>query len=229
MSDPCSVLLVGATGLVGGHAMEVARTVPTMHLVALARREAPMPRGARMEMIVADPLRWPEAVATLAPDAVICALGSTWRKAGRNEAAFRAIDHDLVVALAAAAKDSGTETFVLVSSVGADAHAKTHYLRVKGETEAAITRLRFRRFDILQPGLLRGKRGGDRRLLERLAILASPLTDRLLRGPRRKYRSIRASVVAAAAIQCAGEKAQGRFVHDNDAIARLAHRIGNVE
>lgn len=225
MSEPRRVLLAGATGLVGHRAMEAARAQPWLRLIALSRREAPMPPGAKMEMLVADSANWGEAVAAIAPDAAICALGTTWRKAGRSEEAFRAVDHDLVLRFARAAKDAGTVSFVLVSSAGADLSAKAFYLRVKAETEAAVARLGFRRFDILRPGLLRGPRGDDRRWLERLGILASPLTDHLLRGARRQFRSIDARTVAAAALQCAREKAQGRFTHDNDALLRLAHRL----
>jgi uncharacterized protein YbjT (DUF2867 family) len=117
--------------------------------------------------------------------------------------------------------------FVLVSSAGADAHAKTFYLRVKGEVEAAVTGLRLRRLDILRPGLRRGRRGADRRTGERLAILASPLTDLVLHGANRRFRSIDARAVAAAAAQCAREKAQGRWLHDNDSIRRLADRLAS--
>jgi len=223
MSEPRRVLLAGATGLVGTHAMQAAREHPSLRLVALTRREAPIPRGTRMEMRVAEPSRWPEAVAAVAPEAVICALGTTRRKAGSEEA-FRAVDHDLVLELAAAARKAGVANFVLVSSVGADATGKAFYLRVKGEVEAAVTRLGFRRLDILRPGLLRGRRGGDRRPLERLAMLASPLASLLLHGNKRRYRAIDARSVAAAALQLACEKAAGRFVHENDSILRAARR-----
>jgi uncharacterized protein YbjT (DUF2867 family) len=178
-----------------------------------------------MEMMVADPVGWPEAVAAIAPEAVLCALGTTRREAGSEEA-FRAVDHDLVLQLAAAARDAGASHFVLVSSVGADALSKAFYLRVKGEVEAALAKLRFRRLDILRPGLLRGRRTGDRRPLERLAQLAAPLADLALHGSKRRYRSIDASVVAAAALQLTGEKAAGRFVHEHDAIVRAARRLG---
>lgn len=219
------MLLVGATGLVGRRAMEAAMARPSLRLVALTRREAPMPPGAKMEMLVADPADWSDAIAAVAPDAVICALGTTWRQAGRSEAAFRAIDHDLVLQVAEAAKHAGATHFVLVSSVGAALSAKAFYLRVKAEAEAAVAKQGFARLDILRPGLLRGPRGGDRRWLERLGILVSPLTDRLLRGKRRALRSIDARTVAAAALQAAREKAPGRFVHDNEAMRRLAHRL----
>src|SRR3546814_6221908 len=74
--------------------------------------EAPMPPGARMEMLVADPAEWDQSLATVAPDAVICALGTTWRKAGRDEAAFRAVDQDLVLRVARAAKDAGVSNSI---------------------------------------------------------------------------------------------------------------------
>ena len=141
------------------------------------------------------------------------------------EEAFRAVDHDLVLLVARAAKEAGASTFVLVSSAGAELSAKPLYLRVKAETETAVTKLRFKRLDILRPGLLRGPRGDDRRPLERLGILASPIVDRFLRGGRRAFRSIDARLVAAAALQCARERAAGRFVHDNDAIRRAVRRL----
>jgi uncharacterized protein YbjT (DUF2867 family) len=225
MSEPRRVLLAGATGLIGTCAMQAAGAQPSLHLIALTRREAPIPRGTRMEMMVAEPARWPEAVATIAPDAVICALGTTRRKAGSEEA-FRTVDRDLVLALAAAAREAGVANFVLVSSAGADPLGKAFYLRVKGETETAVTRLRFRRLDVLRPGLLRGRRSNDRRPLERLAILASPVVDLLLHGDKRRFRSIDARTVAEAALQLAREKAAGRFVHDNAAILRAARRFG---
>ena len=95
------MLLAGATGLVGAAIIHAVREHPSFRLVALTRREVPIPRGTRMEMLVADPSGWPDAVAAIAPDAVICALGTTRREAG-SEAAFRAVDHDLVLELAVA-------------------------------------------------------------------------------------------------------------------------------
>ena len=183
-----------------------------------------MPRGVHMEMIVADPLGWSTAIAALAPDAVICALGTTIRQAGSEEA-FRAVDYDLVLSLAKAAREAEVANFVLVSSAGADAHGKAFYLRVKGEIEAAVTKLRFRRLDILRPGLLRGSRQNGMRPLEILGRMASPLTDQLLHGDSRRYRSIEARTVAEAAVQCAREKPQGRWQHDNDSIHRYARRL----
>jgi uncharacterized protein YbjT (DUF2867 family) len=225
MSEPRRVLLVGATGLVGTRVMEACVERADVRLVALTRREAPMPPGARMEMLVADPAEWGTSIAAVAPDAVICALGTTWRKAGRDEAVFRAVDQELVMRVARAAKEVGVGNFVLVSSVGADMASRTIYLRVKGEVETALRKLRFYRLDILRPGLLRGPRPGDRRVRERLAVVLSPLANLFLHGARRDLRSIDARIVARAALEGAKEKARGTFVHDNDGIHRLERRL----
>jgi uncharacterized protein YbjT (DUF2867 family) len=228
MSDPRRILLVGATGLVGRRVMEASIGRSDVRLIALTRREAPMPHGARMEMLVADPAEWEQSVAAVAPDAIICALGTTWRKAGRDEAVFRSVDQELVLRLAKAAKENGVSNFVFISSVGANPLRRTFYLRVKGEVEAALRKMRFHRLDMLRPGLLRGPRSRDRRPGERLAIVFSPILDLFLAGERRRLRSIDARRVAHAALQAAREKAQGTFVHENDAIARLERRLEGI-
>ena len=225
MSDVPRILIAGATGLVGNRVMEAAVGREDLRLVALTRREAPMPPGARMDMLVADTGRWDEAVAQVTPAAAICALGTTWRKAGRDEAAFRAVDEELVLRFARAALTAGARNFVFVSSVGADPQAKAFYLRTKGQVEERLRKLGFQRLDILRPGLLRGPRNGERRLAERICTLASPVANLLLHGSRRPYRAIDARTVARAALQCAGEKARGTFVHEYDALCRLAHRF----
>jgi uncharacterized protein YbjT (DUF2867 family) len=129
-----------------------------------------------------------------------------------------------VLDCARAAKAAGIEHLVLVSSVGADPRSSQFYLRVKGEVEEALAKLRFRRLDILRPGLLRGSRANDRRLAERLGIAVAPLTDLFMTGPRARFRSVPDVTVARAIIGLAKEKAMGRFIHEGEAILRAAHR-----
>lgn len=225
MSDagaPARIALVGATGLVGRKVIEIASAGDEARIVGIARREAALPPGARMEMFVAEPDKWAEVFEAVRPRALICALGTTWKKAGRDEAAFRAVDHDLVLATAQAARSAGVPNMVLVSAAGADARSKTLYMRVKGETEDALSKVGFKRLDILHPGLLRGTREGDLRFAERAAIIAAPLVDPLLSGSWERFRSIDAGLVAEAALGLALRRAGGRFTHDNEAMRRAA-------
>lgn len=222
MSEASRIALVGATGLVGRRVIEVASTSHQVRLVGLARREAPLPPSARMEMFVAEPPKWGEVMQAVRPRALICALGTTWRKAGKDETAFRAVDHDLVLASAEAALKAGVTNMVVVSAAGADRHAKNRYMRTKGEVEAALAQMGFKRLDILRPGLLRGDRPEDWRLAERFALAAAPLTDLMLMGSWRRFGSVDARDVAAAAVRLATRAAPGRFTHDNDAMRRTA-------
>ena len=225
MSEPLRIALVGASGLIGSEIIKLCVGREDVRLSAIARTELALPPGARMEVFVADPDKWGEVLEALRPTAVISALGTTWKKAGKDEAAFRAVDQDLVLAVARAAKAYGVERLVSVSSVGADPHTDKFYLKVKGETDRELAKLGIGRLDVLRPGLLRGKRGGDRRLGERLAILASPLINPFLGGKWRQYRAIDAETVARAALYLAMRPARGRFVHDNDAIHRAARSL----
>jgi len=212
------MVLIGATGLVGMSLIGEARDFPHVRLTALARREVPLPAGARMEMILADPANWPGAIGDMRPDVLACALGTTWKKAGQDEQAFRAVDYGLVLQCAKAASHAGSRQMIVVTSIAADPHAKGLYLRTKGELEEALKKLDFQRIDFLQPSLLRGQRSEDPRTLERIAIAASPVTDLFMQGRYRRYRSIAARDLARAMLALAGEKREGRFTHEHDAI-----------
>ncbi len=222
MSDLCRIALVGATGLIGRRVIETSNDVDDVRIIGVSRREAPLPDGARMEMYVATPDKWGEVFETIKPRTLICSLGTTWKKSGRDEEAFRKVDHDLVLATAEAAVEAGIPNMVMVSSAGADWRSKTFYLKVKGETETALSKVGFKRLDILRPGLLRGPRTNDLRVGEKLAMIASPVLDPMLGGKWASYRSIDARVVSEAALGLAMRKAAGRFIHDNDAMKRAA-------
>lgn len=225
---PVRVALVGATGLIGRRVIEMASAGDEVRIVGIARREAALPPGARMELFVSEPDKWGEVLEAVRPRALICALGTTMKKAGGDRDSFRAVDHDLVLATAQAALAAGVPNMVLVSAAGADARAKNFYLRIKGETEDALSRVGFKRLDILHPGLLRGERVGDLRMAERAAIIAAPLIDPLLSGSWQRYRSIDAGLVAEAALGLALRRAGGRFTHDNEAMRRAAREWRKV-
>ena len=190
-----NILLIGATGLVGrsviAHAGGLALTV-------LARRDVDdLPE--RHALLVAPPQRWPDIIAAERPAVLISCLGTTIRAAG-SQAAFRAVDHDLILSAARGARLGGAAHMIVVSSVGASAKSGNFYLRTKGETEAGLRALGFDRLDVLRPGLLTGDRpdrdGGG--ALHRCAAprLAAPLPvdsrrngregDRRARIPPRK-------------------------------------------
>ncbi len=225
MSEPIRIALVGASGLVGRAIIRASVGREDMRLVAIARREMKLPQGARMELFVADTAQWDEVIEAVQPTVLINALGTTWKKSDKDEAEFRAVDHDLVLAVARAAHRLKVPRFVSISSIGADLASKNFYLRVKGEVERDLAKVGFQRLDILRPGLLRGSREGDIRLAERAGIALSPLVNLMLHGNFRQYRAVDARVVADACLSFALRKAGGKFAHDHDSILRAAHSL----
>lgn len=210
-------VLVGATGMVG---RALAAAVPGTALTVLARRASAMlPGGARE--IVAPAAEWPDRIASVQPAILFNCLGTTIADAG-SQAAFRAVDHDLVLAVAGAAKAAGARHCISVSSVGASAASGNFYLRTKGEVEAALRALGFDRLDILRPGLLTGARGGRWRPGESIGMALAPVTDLMLHGAMRRYRSISGAAVARAMAALAAAGGAGVHIHEHDAIAQLA-------
>jgi uncharacterized protein YbjT (DUF2867 family) len=214
MSD---ALIVGATGLVGSAVIE-AFGDRSVTIVTRRPVEGLPPHHAES---VAPPDNWPDIIAAEKPAVLICCLGTTIRQAG-SQAAFRAVDHDLILAAARGARQGGTPHMIVVSSVGASAKAGNFYLRTKGETEDGLRALGFERLDLIRPGLLLGNRPGPPRLGEGLATIAAPLADALLHGSFRRYRSIQGATVAAAIVNLAGQGGSGVHIHENDAIRALA-------
>jgi uncharacterized protein YbjT (DUF2867 family) len=213
------IILAGATGLIGRSvATFLSESDCDLHIIS--RREEPS-LPSKAACIVAAPEKWPALVEQLKPDIAVSCLGTTMRKAGSKEA-FTAVDLDLVLSFAKAAKAGGARQMISVSSVGASKDSGNFYLKIKGQAEAGIQLLGFDRTDFMRPGLLRGDRGADRRFGERIGIFLSPLMDLMMMGPLSRYRSIAAQDVAKSIAGLTHAIGTGHFIHENIAIERLS-------
>jgi uncharacterized protein YbjT (DUF2867 family) len=217
-----SVLLCGATGLVGRHCLQLLAGDPRVgRVVALVRRPVgeAMPAGTgrhRVEERIADFGRLDAAGDAFRVDAVVCALGTTIRTAGSPER-FREVDFGYPMAIAKLALEEGARHFLLVSSAGASVRSRFFYTRVKGELDAAVSALPYAAVTIVRPSLLLGERDEFRpgeALGRRLGFLA----------PRR-YRPVHAADVAAALVQCVVEPVSGRRIVESHRIPELAARF----
>lgn len=171
-----TILLAGATGLVGGIALTLMLDDDRVtQVVAPTRR--PLARHSKLRNPLVDSGTLPRDAPWWEVDGAICALGTTRKKAGSAEA-FRAVDHDYVLAIAVKVRRSGARRFALTSSMGADSRSPFLYPRTKGEVEAAVRQLAFPSLTILRPGLLGGKRAEHRameRIMGRMLRIAGPI------------------------------------------------------
>jgi uncharacterized protein YbjT (DUF2867 family) len=214
------IVITGATGLVGKQVADELATLQKIEVHAVLRRAADgLPPTIRQH--VAPVQEWPAIITQLRAEIAISCLGTTIRTAG-SQAAFRAIDFDLVVAVAKLARQAGARQMISVSSVGASSKSSNFYLKTKGEAEDALRSMDFARVDIIRPGLLTGGVRPDSRPGEAIGIMLSPLTDLLMFGPLAKYRSTASEKVAQAIVTLALGGGHGKFIHENDAIRVLA-------
>lgn len=109
-------------------------------------------------------------------DDVYITLGTTMAAAG-SQSAFRAVDHDAVLATARAARDAGATRCGVVTAMGANARSRIFYNRVKGEVERDLQAIGFETLVIARPSLLIG----ERQALAQAARPAESLSIRLFR------------------------------------------------
>jgi uncharacterized protein YbjT (DUF2867 family) len=204
--------LAGGSGLVGGELLALLVADETFTTIAsVGRRTLPVVSAKVVQLTVdfADPKAFDGLDA---PDVAFSCLGTTIKKAG-SQAAFRAVDHDAVLAFAKAAHAKGARTFVHVSSLGASARSRQFYSSVKGQVEADLEKIGFASLYALRPSILDGDRE-ESRALERVGLTLARALGPLLG----KYRPTPALGVARTMIVKAKEHAPGAHIVDASAI-----------
>lgn len=217
MKDTRSVLIAGATGLVGSECLRLVSDDPTFgRIVVLTRRPLPArahERSTKIEEHVIDFDRLATYAQLLRVDQIICALGTTIKKAGSREQ-FRQVDLGYPLEIARMGVEQGARHFLLVSATGANARSRIFYNRVKGELEDAVRALPYRSITICRPSLLAGERK-EFRLGEEIAMRLAFLIPS-------KYKPVAASDVAAALVEMAKQDAPGRRVIESSEIPSIA-------
>ena len=190
MGSACTVLLVGASGLVGQSVLQKALGDPRIEQVVAPSRR-PLPAHPKLQNPVLDFDHLTPDAPWWRVDAVVCTLGTTIRTAGSQEAFYR-VDHDLPLAVARLALRQGARAYALNSALGADPASRVFYSRTKGELERDLTALGFPSLTLVRPGLIGGERQ-EQRPAEQLAVKASQWLRPLL-PPR--YRVVPAERIA---------------------------------
>lgn len=216
MNTQRTVLLAGATGLVGGLMIEALLADPHVTTVHALSRRALRISHAKLRLHIVDFRNLPELPQV---DEVYLALGTTIKVAG-SQAAFRAVDLDANLAVAVAAVAAGARRVGLVSAAGADSTSSMFYNRIKGELEEALKTLSLEALVVARPSLLLDKRENlnqPSRLGERIAIPIAKLLAPFLPGA---YRPVHAQAVALALVRSVPD-AQGIVVLPSDELVRF--------
>ncbi len=215
-----TALLFGATGLVGGHLLELlllSANYSKVHSFGRRQLEISHPK-LEQHLIDFDELE--DYKSLLQGDDCFCCLGTTMAKAGGKEA-FAKVDYHYVYEIAKLTSRNKVGQFLLVSAVGADKDSLFFYNRVKGKAEAAVKDLPFWAVHLFQPSLLLGERN-DNRFGEKLSIKLMKVLDPVIGGLISKYRPIEADTVAKAMLSAAQGTSQGEHVYTSRQLNELA-------
>ncbi len=214
--SPLSVMIVGATGLVGRECLRLLLADNGFsRIVVLTRRPlSPVVRSPKLETHVIDFEHLNEYDELFRVDAILCALGTTIRQAG-SRTRFRTVDHEYPLAFAKIGRRAGCGHFLVVSALGANPRSRVFYNRVKGELEEALRGLGYPRLTIVRPSLLLGPRA-ELRLGEEVAKRVTRWLGPLV---PRAFKPVEARAVATALVRAAREPGSGVRVIESGEIA----------
>lgn len=210
-----TALVVGATGLIGGHLTRKIVNDPSYSTVKVLVRKPLDFQHPKMEQIVVD---FDKLDASLVvADDVFCCLGTTMKQAGSKEAFYK-VDFTYPLEMAKAALQNGATQFLIVTAMGADAKSMFYYNRVKGEIEKALTELNYSNLLIFHPSLLLGERK-DARAGEGFAAMVMRALDFLT---PLKYKAIKGETVANAMLAYAQKGIKGKQIIDSGTMQAFA-------
>ena len=186
-----SIVMLGATGAVGGQALKKLLTMPHVKQLSLLGRRAveglSSPIVAQHKVSIFDSSSYQEILP--GHDTAICTLG-VGQPSKVSKEDFLKIDKVAVLDFAKACKEAGVRHFELLASVGISSNSRSFYLRSKGELVDELKALHFERLSIFQPSMILTptNRYG---FSQALTLFIWPLIQVFLIGSLRKYKGIR--------------------------------------
>jgi uncharacterized protein YbjT (DUF2867 family) len=205
-----TALIAGASGLTGGYLLNLLLESPEYSSVIAYVRKSSGLTHPKLKEIVVD---WETLQEPVAAEDIFCCLGTTIKKAGSQEA-FRRVDYNYPLQLAQLQYRGGSQQFLLVSAMGADAKSSIFYSRVKGELEHALQSIGYKSLHIFRPSFIAGPRK-ESRTGEKIGLAIFSILSPLFIGPLKKYAPIQAEHIARAMLRTAQKNEQGTKVYDS--------------
>lgn len=214
-----TALLFGASGFVGSFLLHEMLDSPGYGQITAVVRKPLGFSHPKLKVLVGDSQSLSGLRKDLEGEEVFIAVGTTKKKTPDRGEYYR-IDHDYPVLAAAAAKERGAKSLLVVSAVGANPGSGVFYTRTKGEMERDLIALDFEHTHIFRPSIIMGERP-EKRPLEKLLIGACSLLNPLLLGSLRRYRGIKAEEIARAMLRAAARPAAKLAVYEWEAMKAL--------
>lgn len=222
MSANISVVMIGASGAVGGEVVQKLCDLPDVTKVTLLGRRKV--EGIESNVVqqhvvdLLDPSSYQEHVNGHTVGISTLGVGQP-SKVSKEE--FTRIDKDAVVDFATACQKGGVRHFQSLGSIGIDDNSRSFYLRSKGELEQKMMDIGFDRLSLFHPSMIitPANRYG---VMQGITLKVWPILSLLFVGRLRKLRGIRTSELGAAFANNLVRPGQGTEVLEWDEFVGLA-------
>jgi uncharacterized protein YbjT (DUF2867 family) len=214
-----TAIIFGATGLIGNLLFEELIQTDKYSVIKVFVRQSMGVSHEKVHEFNVDFSNIDTFSKKISGDDLFICLGTTIKKAGSIKK-MEEIDRDLPVNIAAAASANGVKRIVVVSSLGASPGASNYYLRIKGEMEQEIMKLKFDNIAIVRPSMLLGERK-EKRAGETAGKVVMKVVNPLLLGKMKKYRGIHGRDVARAMIAIM-QKDPEKTIYESDVLQKIA-------
>jgi uncharacterized protein YbjT (DUF2867 family) len=164
MNQNFAVVILGATGQVGGAAVAELLAIPECREVVMVTRK-PIAARSRVRNVVVDTgaADFAERTAALGrevlglgPVSAVSCVGVGSGSARWSEEELQRLELGVVGAFARGCHDAGIAQFCLLSAAGSSARSRIRYARIMGMKEDTVRKVGFTRLAIFRPGIIVG-------------------------------------------------------------------------
>jgi len=209
-----TALLLGASGLIGNEVLKLLLLDASFERVKVFVRK-PLPiEHSKLEQHIVNFEDAGSFSSLIKGDVFFCCIGTTIKTAGSKDE-FLKVDYTYALESAETAKKNGIEKFLLISSIGADPCSSNFYLKVKGDIETSLEKLKFKSLIILRPSMLLGDRK-EFRFGEAAGKIFMKIFSLAFIGRLKKYKAIEAATAARAMVQLSKSELTGLNVFLSD-------------
>ena len=189
------VILLGATGLVGSHILDLlCKDKRIKKVYCLVRRSLHL-EDSKVEEFIVD-FTNESTFPKLEANALFVAFGTTLKKAGSKENQFN-IDVEIPIKVMKWATENEVRKCALVSALGVNKNSPFFYSRMKAELDERARGLNFDHLVIVKPSFLAGERK-ENRVVEKIGLAMGEIIGKT--GLINSYKPVHARKVAAAMI-----------------------------
>ena len=217
-----TALIFGSSGLVGSHLLDLIIKDKNYNKIKLFVRSEPKMVSSKIEIIKTDFDNLEIYKDSIVGDDCFFCIGTT-RKNTPDKNEYIKVEYNLPIATAKIAKSNSVNSFIYISSLGANPNATSLYLKNKGQTEEELIKYNFSNLSILRPSILIGDRK-ENRIGEKIGIFAMKTLSPFFFGKMKKYKPIKVENVAKTMLNVAQNYYQ-KNIFESDEINRKASNV----